>query len=120
MQGLNYDFGELRPASLSGHVYADDNRNGVKDAGESPIAGVKLTLLDSKGNPTGTTAITDATGYYLFAGLEPDTSKIFHPVAGRPLSLQMPRNSLEIAPASLSVELITTSAPNLSARFSFS
>jgi len=72
-QGLHYDFGELRPASLSGHVYADDNMNGVKDSGETPIAGVKLALLDADGNPTGATTTTDASGFYSFTNLKPGT-----------------------------------------------
>ena len=54
--GLNYDFGELKPGCISGYVYVDANNNGVFDAGETPIAGVQLTLLDASGNPTGETA----------------------------------------------------------------
>ena len=71
--GLNYDFGELLPAKLSGYVYVDANNNGVFDSGEAPIAGVVLTLLDSSGNSTGKTATTDATGYYYFDNLAPGT-----------------------------------------------
>ena len=51
--GLDYDFGELLPASISGYVYVDANNNGMFDAGETPIGGVQLTLLDAAGNPTG-------------------------------------------------------------------
>lgn len=68
---LRNDFAEARPASLSGHVYADDNRNGFKDPAESPIANVTLTLLDARGNPTGKTTTTDANGFYLFTDLLP-------------------------------------------------
>lgn len=68
---LRNDFAEARPASISGHVYADDNRNGLKDAAESPIAHVTLTLLDAQGNPTGKTTTTDANGFYLFTDLLP-------------------------------------------------
>ena len=71
--GLNYDFGELLPANLSGYVYVDANNNGVFDSGETPIAGVVLTLLDSSGKSTGKTATTDATGYYQFDNLVPGT-----------------------------------------------
>ena len=71
--GLNYDFGELLPAKLSGYVYVDANNNGVFDAGETPIAGVLLTLLDASGKSTGKTATTDATGYYHFDNLAPGT-----------------------------------------------
>ena len=71
--GLNYDFGELLPANLSGYVYVDANDNGHFDSGEAPIPGVLLTLLDSNGNPTGKTATTDANGYYHFDNLMPGT-----------------------------------------------
>lgn len=67
------DFAEARPASISGHVYEDDNRNGVRDEGEAPIAGVELALLDAGGNPTGMTTTTDASGFYSFVDLKPGT-----------------------------------------------
>ena len=44
---INNDFAEMQPASVSGYVYVDANNNGVFDTGESPIAGVQLTLLDA-------------------------------------------------------------------------
>ena len=71
--GLNYDFGELLPASVSGYVYVDANDNGVFDPGETPIAGVTVTLLDASGQPTGETAATDSSGYYQFNNLTPGT-----------------------------------------------
>jgi protocatechuate 3,4-dioxygenase beta subunit len=71
--GLDYDFGELLPASVSGYVYVDANNNGVFDTGETPIAGVTVTLLDSSGNSTGKTAVTNSSGYYEFTGLTPGT-----------------------------------------------
>ncbi len=69
--GQNYNFGELLPASLSGRVFSDPNNNVVFDAGDAPIAGVVLELLDANGNPTGITTTTDANGYYTFTGLTP-------------------------------------------------
>ena len=71
--GLNYDFGELLPASVSGYVYADANNNGVYDPGETPIAGVKIALLDSSGGATGATTVTDSSGFYQFGNLMPGT-----------------------------------------------
>ncbi len=68
--GVRYDFYELLPVSLSGYVYEDLNDNGQRDAGEAGIAGVTLTLLDAAGQPTGTTAATDGSGFYRFDGLE--------------------------------------------------
>ncbi len=63
---IHNNFAEDQPASLSGYVYYDANDNGVMDPGEAGIADVKLTLLDSAGNPTATTTTTDANGYYQF------------------------------------------------------
>jgi serine-aspartate repeat-containing protein C/D/E len=71
--GLNYNFGELLPASVSGYVYSDLDNDGVYDSGESPIANVTLTLLDSSGKSTGNTTTTDATGFYSFTNLTPGT-----------------------------------------------
>ncbi|MCC6124777.1 MAG: hypothetical protein IT426_07445 [Pirellulales bacterium] len=68
---INNDFAETLPAALSGHVYYDANNNGVRDAGETPIAGATVKLLDAAGNPTGATAATDAAGYYQFNSLMP-------------------------------------------------
>jgi protocatechuate 3,4-dioxygenase beta subunit len=70
---INNDFAETLPATLSGHVYYDANNNGVRDAGETGIAGATVKLLDSEGNPTGATATTDSTGYYQFTTLMPGT-----------------------------------------------
>ena len=69
----DYDFGELEPASISGYVYVDANSNGVRDSGETGIAGVTMTLLDSSGNSTGVTTTTDSNGHYEFTNLEPGT-----------------------------------------------
>jgi protocatechuate 3,4-dioxygenase beta subunit len=71
VKATDYDFGELAPASLSGYVYYDANNNGTFDAGETPISGVTLTLLDAKGNSTGKTWATDENGFYHFDGLQP-------------------------------------------------
>ncbi len=70
-QGVNYNFGELLPGSISGRVFADPNNNVVFDSGDTPLAGVVLELLDANGNPTGTTTTTDANGFYTFTGLTP-------------------------------------------------
>jgi len=73
LDALNYNFGELAPASLSGYVYSDLNNNGVKDPGELGIAGTVLKLLDANGQPTGATTTTDANGFYHFDNLQPGT-----------------------------------------------
>jgi len=62
-------------SSLSGFSYIDTNRNGVRDPGELPIAGVLIALSGS--NFLGTTvslqATTDSNGQYLFSNLLPGT-----------------------------------------------
>ncbi|MEX0820157.1 MAG: SdrD B-like domain-containing protein, partial [Pirellulaceae bacterium] len=44
-EGVNYNFGELRPASISGHVYHDRSDDGSRDPGEEGIAGVELQVV---------------------------------------------------------------------------
>ncbi len=66
-----YDFCEVLPAKLSGFVYLDSNNNGLRDTGETGLAGVTVELLDSNCLPTGRTALTDATGMYMFGNLLP-------------------------------------------------
>jgi hypothetical protein len=71
--GTDNDFAELRTASLSGFVYKDANNNGVKDNGESGIAGVVVTLTgtDDLGDPVSLNQTTAADGSYSFTGLRP-------------------------------------------------
>jgi serine-aspartate repeat-containing protein C/D/E len=69
--GLNYNFGELEPAELSGYVYFDANNNGQKDAGETGIGGATVELLDADGKSTGVTRETGADGSYSFDRLKP-------------------------------------------------
>ncbi len=68
-QSINNNFGELKPARVSGYVYEDVNNNGLKEAGEAPIANTTITLVMSDG--TTKTASTNADGYYEFTGLRP-------------------------------------------------
>ncbi|MBX9792360.1 MAG: carboxypeptidase regulatory-like domain-containing protein [Pirellulales bacterium] len=90
--GHNYNFGELRPASISGYVFQDGAaitaypgtiidvaslRDGQRTSDDTPLAGVVLRLadlsgeavLDGFGNPV--TAVTDANGFYRFTNLMP-------------------------------------------------
>ncbi len=50
--GVNYgyDFG-FASASIGDYVWFDDNGDGIQDASESGVAGVRIDLLDSNGNP---------------------------------------------------------------------
>ncbi len=68
----NNNFGELpQPAQLSGYVYVDTDNDGIKDAGENPLAGiiVNLTGSDTFGRPVNKTATTDENGFYQFTDL---------------------------------------------------
>lgn len=66
-----------QPASLSGHVYADDNLDGVMDG----LAGVVLVLTgtDSQGRAVSMTATTDSNGSYSFTGLLAGTYQVSQP-----------------------------------------
>ncbi len=68
--GTGYNFGELG-VSLAGTVYVDSNNNGIRDAGESGIAGTTVTLTgtDNAGNAVSRTTTTAADGSYSFTHL---------------------------------------------------
>ncbi len=66
--GIDYDFCEHAPASLSGVVYHDRNNNGRVDSGEEPLAGVAVRLLDDTQQVLATTQ-TDQDGRYEFSNL---------------------------------------------------
>ncbi|WP_232540813.1 SdrD B-like domain-containing protein [Spirosoma endbachense] len=57
-------------ASLGDYVFADNNKNGIQDGGDTPIPGVVVVLLDANNNPLKSTT-TDASGIYSFTGLTP-------------------------------------------------
>ncbi|MBL8792872.1 MAG: isopeptide-forming domain-containing fimbrial protein [Planctomycetia bacterium] len=75
LTGIDYNFGELRPSSLSGFVYLDRNNNGLKDPNEPGIAGVVVLLsgTDDRGNPVTGRATTSANGGYVFLNLRPSS-----------------------------------------------
>ena len=55
------------PSGLSGYVYCDTNKNGVKDSGEGGLANVEIRLLNASGQQTGQTTKTNSDGFYLFS-----------------------------------------------------
>ncbi len=65
-----YDFLEILPSSIAGRVLVDANGNDAIDAGEAPIAGVSVDLVDAWGATVKST-VTDSTGSYAFTGLAP-------------------------------------------------
>lgn len=68
---IHYDFG-ASGQGLSGYVYIDDNDTGVRDADETGIPGVTITLSGTTANGqnvcdlTNCTATTDAAGAFIF------------------------------------------------------
>lgn len=62
-------------SSLSGFSYIDANRNGVRDTGELPIAGVLIALsgTDFLSNTVNLQATTNSNGQYTFSNLLPGT-----------------------------------------------
>ncbi|MGC4005983.1 MAG: SdrD B-like domain-containing protein [Pirellulales bacterium] len=68
--GVNYDFCENLPASLSGKVWVENDDDRVFEAGEQLLAGVKIELLDEFGTVLAT-KFTDANGSYTFVNLQP-------------------------------------------------
>jgi serine-aspartate repeat-containing protein C/D/E len=73
--GINYDFCEHLPSSVSGYVYHDANNDGVRENGETPIPGTTVILLDASGTQVATTT-TDNNGFYKFQNLSAGTYRI--------------------------------------------
>jgi hypothetical protein len=71
---LSYDFG-FTGYGVGNLVWLDADNDGTKDAGESGIAGVNLSLLNSAGAEIATTT-TDANGKYWFGGLRAGTYQV--------------------------------------------
>ena len=77
----NYDFKEVKPATLQGNVYHDRNDNGLMDGGEEGIANVliKVTRIGAKAGVADDPFAdsqpifvrTDANGHYEVTGLPP-------------------------------------------------
>jgi fimbrial isopeptide formation D2 family protein/uncharacterized repeat protein (TIGR01451 family) len=82
------DAGFFKGAKLGGTLFEDVNGDGLQGGpGEGGIAGRVVTLLDASGNSTGRTAVTDASGNYLFDNLRPGTYSVqFTPSAATPFT----------------------------------
>lgn len=64
--GVN--FGYIENNSISGMIFRDEARNGVKDPSDPRFPSVKVTLIDENGNVVETTT-TDSNGAYKFSHL---------------------------------------------------
>ena len=71
--GINYNFAELVPATISGIVYVDASHSGYYISGDTLLPGVTVTLLNASGSSTTTTTQTNASGFYQFTNLAPGT-----------------------------------------------
>ncbi|MCC9601882.1 carboxypeptidase regulatory-like domain-containing protein [Stieleria sp. JC731] len=70
MSGVEYNFGELLPASIGGHVHLDVDGDCIRDPDEVGLNGVTIQLLDESGTVVRTTQ-TSIDGTYRFFGLTP-------------------------------------------------
>ncbi len=73
--GVRYNFGELKPASIRGTVGAHKDNECNFDEPEMPLSGVRIELLDASGNLIAFTT-TNLQGEYAFEGLRPGTYQI--------------------------------------------
>ncbi|BCG63942.1 MAG: hypothetical protein methR_P1692 [Methyloprofundus sp.] len=65
---IDFAYNSPCTGSIGNYIWFDANRNGLQDASEAGIVGITVNLKDSQGTILAT-AITDANGYYEFAGL---------------------------------------------------
>ncbi|QMW00876.1 SdrD B-like domain-containing protein [Spirosoma foliorum] len=69
----SFDAGFYLPlASLGDYVFLDANKDGIQNTGDTPIAGVTVTLYTN--GVASATTVTDASGLYSFTGLTPGNS----------------------------------------------
>ena len=61
---------------ISGVAFQDTNRNGIQDAGEAPMASKGIYLLDATGQAQVSYTVTNASGRYVFSGLNDATYQI--------------------------------------------
>lgn len=73
--GIGYNFGELTPSVIHGFAYIDANNNGTRDAAETGIPGVTVTLtgVDDRGQTVNRMTTTDTAGRYEFGHLRRGT-----------------------------------------------
>ncbi|MGA2497151.1 MAG: SdrD B-like domain-containing protein [Tepidisphaeraceae bacterium] len=66
------DVGAFQFVSVGGTIWNDANKNGIRDAGETGLAGVTVRILRSSDNSAAAADFTTtATGQYSFGGLTP-------------------------------------------------
>jgi hypothetical protein len=81
------------PGQIGDTIYCDTNANGVQDAGEAGIPGVKVNLVctDASGATVASaTTTTDANGKYLFANVPPGNCAVTVDVSTVPAGCSSP------------------------------
>lgn len=84
MHAVNYNFCEVMPVQLSGHVYHDRNDNGLKESGEEGIANVQILVRRTGGLQANDAfaqwkdmvVTTDQNGFYSVSGLPPGVYEV--------------------------------------------
>ena len=77
--GTGYNFGMVKPISLSGEVYTDLNGDGKLESGDTGLNGVTITLYNSSGakvTSTTTSGSGSSAGGYSFTNLAPGTYSV--------------------------------------------
>ncbi|MEX2168228.1 MAG: SdrD B-like domain-containing protein [Pirellulales bacterium] len=82
VHGEDYNFGELKPGSISGKVKVSAEADCENDPNAFPLSGVTIQLLDADGNVIDDTQ-TDSLGMYRFDNLRPGNYEVreIQPVA---------------------------------------
>ncbi|MBR5287995.1 MAG: carboxypeptidase regulatory-like domain-containing protein [Clostridia bacterium] len=75
--------GALRPASVSGVVWLDENNDGRREEGDAGVSGVHVTLTMNSGKDAGKsiTTKTDEQGGYRFDGVMPGEAQLSFEIA---------------------------------------
>jgi LPXTG-motif cell wall-anchored protein len=87
------DAGLVEVGAVAGVVFVDKNKNGVQDPDETPIANVKVKLVDANGNVVAE-VLSDSNGKFLFPKV---------PIGSYTVVQEQPRNYRSTTPDSISV-----------------
>ena len=81
-RGTKLDFAEAQPVQISGYVYRDNDNDGLREAGETGIAGVEIQIvsLDTLVGAINQTTRTNSQGFYQFLSLPPGRYRIVETV----------------------------------------
>ena len=83
---VNQKTGAVRPATLSGQVWLDENNNGLFDDGERTPAGYRLTVTDETTGNVFETLVTDEDGRFSAGGMIPGKFSLSMPLDDRTLA----------------------------------